>query len=70
MQQTLQPGILTVTSAYPDPPFELADGSENGFDIDLMGLICRHLNLQLSRQRYLATISTDFDELRKKIVTP
>jgi ABC-type amino acid transport substrate-binding protein len=59
MQQTLQPGILTVTSAYPDPPFELADGSENGFDIDLMGLICRHLNLQLSRQRYLATISTE-----------
>jgi ABC-type amino acid transport substrate-binding protein len=59
MQQTLQPGILTVTSAYPDPPFELADGSENGFDIDLMGLICRHLNLQLSRQRYVATISTE-----------
>ena len=69
MPQTLQPGILTVTSAFPDPPFELADGSENGFDIDLTGLICRHLDLQLSRQRYLANnFDGIFDELRKKIV--
>jgi len=67
MPETLQPGILTVTSAYPDPPFELADGSENGFDIELMSLVCRHLNLQLSRQRYLANnFDGIFDELRKK----
>ena len=58
-----------MTSAFPDPPFELADGSENGFDIDLTGLICRHLDLQLSRQRYLANnFDGIFDELRKKIV--
>lgn len=67
MPQTLQPGILTVTSAYPDPPFDLADGSENGFDINLVRLVCRHLNLQLSRQRYLANnFAGIFDELCKK----
>jgi ABC-type amino acid transport substrate-binding protein len=54
MSLTLKPGILSVVSAYPDPPFELADGSENGFDIDLMRNICAHLGLQLQRQRYLA----------------
>ena len=32
----------------------LADGSENGFDIDLMRAICVHLGLQLQRQRYVA----------------
>ena len=54
MPLTLRPGILSVASAYPDPPFELADGSETGFDIDLMKAICRHLGLTLDRQRYLA----------------
>ena len=54
MPLTLKAGTLTVASAYPDPPFELADGSENGFDIDLMRAICAHLGLQLQRQRYLA----------------
>lgn len=58
MPLTLKTGTLTVASAYPDPPFELADGSENGFDIDLMRAICAHLGLQLQRQRYLAD---DFD---------
>jgi polar amino acid transport system substrate-binding protein len=58
MPLTLKAGILTVASAYPDPPFELADGSENGFDIDLMRAICAQLGLQLRRQRYLAD---DFD---------
>ncbi len=54
MVRTLKPGILTVASAYPDPPFELADGSENGFDIDLMRAICAQLGLSLARTRYLA----------------
>ena len=54
MSITLNSGILSVASAYPDPPFELADGSENGFDIDLMRAICVRLGLQLQRQRYLA----------------
>lgn len=54
MSLTLNPGTLIVSSAYPDPPFELADGTENGFDIDLMRSICGHLGLKLQRQRYLA----------------
>jgi ABC-type amino acid transport substrate-binding protein len=54
MSITLNPRILSVASAYPDPPFELADGSENGFDIDLMRAICVHLGLQRQRHRYVA----------------
>lgn len=54
MAMTLTPGTLSVASAYPDPPFELADGSENGFDIDLMRAVCTHLGLTLHRERYLA----------------
>jgi polar amino acid transport system substrate-binding protein len=54
MSLTLKPGVLTVASAYPDPPFELADGSESGFDIDLIRAICKHLGLTLQRERYLA----------------
>jgi polar amino acid transport system substrate-binding protein len=66
MSLTLKPGILSVASAYPDPPFELADGSENGFDIDLMHAICAHLGLKLQRQRYLAdNFDGIFDGLKK-----
>jgi ABC-type amino acid transport substrate-binding protein len=65
MSLILKPGILSVASAYPDPPFELADGSENGFDIDLMRATCAHLGLQLQRQRYLADNFDDiFDGLK------
>ncbi len=54
MALTFTAGTLSVASAYPDPPFELADGSENGFDIDLMRAICNYLELTLHRERYLA----------------
>ena len=54
MALTLIEGALSVASAYPDPPFELADGSESGFDIDLMRAICNQLGLTLHRERYLA----------------
>lgn len=54
MSLTLKPNVLVVASAYPDPPFELVDGSENGFDIDLMRALCRQLGLNLQRERYLA----------------
>ena len=67
MSLTLKPGILLVSSAYPDPPFELADGSENGFDIDLMRAIAAHLGLQLQRQRYLAdNFDGIFDGLKNR----
>ena len=66
MPLTLNSGTLIVASAYPDPPFELADGSENGFDIDLMHLICEHLGLTLHRTRYLAdNFDGIFDGLTK-----
>ncbi len=67
MTLTLSPGTLTVASAYPDPPFELADGSENGFDIDLIRAICAHLGLVLKRERYLAdNFDGIFDGLAKR----
>jgi len=67
MPLTLKPGVLTVASAYPDPPFELADGSESGFDIDLMRAICKQLGLNLQRERYLADdFNGIFDGLEKR----
>jgi len=67
MPLTLKRGVLTVASAYPDPPFELADGSENGFDIDLMRAICKQLKLNLQRERYLADdFNGIFDGLEKR----
>lgn len=54
MSLTLNAGSLIIASAYPDPPFELSDGSETGFDIDLMHAVCSRLNLKLERERYLA----------------
>ncbi len=66
MGLTLIPGTLSVASAYPDPPFELADGSESGFDIDLIRAICNHLGLTLHRERYLAdNFDGIFDGLEK-----
>jgi hypothetical protein len=30
---TLEPGVLRVAAAFPDPPFEVeSDGSDTGFD--------------------------------------
>ena len=68
MALTLTTGTLSVASAYPDPPFELADGSENGFDIDLMRAICNRLGLKLHRERYLAdNFDGIFDGLEKRV---
>jgi polar amino acid transport system substrate-binding protein len=53
MALTLQPGTLTVASAYPDPPFDLLDnGSARGFDIELTRAICAQLGLALQPVRY------------------
>jgi len=48
MTPTIDPGVLTVQSAYPDPPFELMrDGVATGFDLELMRAVCRRLGLEL-----------------------
>lgn len=67
MSLTLNAGSMIIASAYPDPPFELADGTENGFDIDLMRAICKKLGLTLQRERYLAdNFNGIFDGLAKQ----
>jgi ABC-type amino acid transport substrate-binding protein len=44
---TITPGVLSVGSALPDPPFEFLDGgSPRGFDIDLMQAIAVELGLK------------------------
>ena len=50
---TLEPGVLRVASAFPDPPFEVSiDGKKTGFDTELMRLICDDLGLILRPVRY------------------
>jgi polar amino acid transport system substrate-binding protein len=56
MALTLNPGSLIVASAYPDPPFDVIEGSSpgspGGFDIELMRLICGQLGVTLRSVRY------------------
>src|SRR5215212_232692 len=50
---TLEPGVLKVASAFPDPPFEVnVDGANTGFDVELMQLICADLGLAGHPVRY------------------
>ena len=50
---TLEPGVLRVASAFPDPPFEVnVDGANTGFDVELMQLICADLGLAGHPVRY------------------
>lgn len=47
--KTLRPGALTIMTAYPDPPFDVAaDGELTGFDIQLMRAACGRLGLELN----------------------
>jgi ABC-type amino acid transport substrate-binding protein len=56
---TLEPGVLRVASAFPDPPFEVAAGGERtGFDMELMRLMCDDLGLSLRPVPYSGD---DFD---------
>jgi polar amino acid transport system substrate-binding protein len=49
----LQPGTLSVASAFPDPPFDLMEnGTAGGFDIELMRAICARLSLTLRSVPY------------------
>lgn len=53
MALTLHPGVLTVASAYPDPPFDVMEnGAPSGFDVELMRGMCRQLGLALQPVRY------------------
>ena len=60
MALTLTPGTLIVASAYPDPPFDIKDGSAGGFDIELMRAICAQLKLSLQPVPYSGD---DFNEI-------
>lgn len=67
MALTLRPGIFTVASAYPDPPFEFTEnGSAAGFDIAMMQAISTQLGLTLQRISYSGTDFNDiFDGLNQ-----
>jgi len=67
MAATLTPGTLIVASAYPDPPFDIMDGSAGGFDIELMRAICIQLGLTLQPQAYSGDdFNGIFDGLAKR----
>jgi len=55
---TVSPGVLTVMSAFPDPPFEVAP--DTGFDAALMQRICPTLGLQWRLVHYTGS---DFNEI-------
>jgi polar amino acid transport system substrate-binding protein len=68
LSATLNPGVLIVASAYPDPPFELIEsGVASGFDIQLIQAICTQVGLNLQRVRFLGDNFNDiFDGLEKE----
>jgi polar amino acid transport system substrate-binding protein len=67
MALTLRPGTLIVASAYPDPPFDIKDGSAGGFDIELMRAICAQLGLALQPEAYTGDdFNGIFDGLTKR----
>jgi polar amino acid transport system substrate-binding protein len=50
---TLKPGVLQAASAFPDPPFEVEiDGTDTGFDAQLMQQVCRTLGLAWHLVKY------------------
>ena len=68
MASTVKPGVLTVQSAYPDPPFELVEGgSTTGFDIQLMRAVCRRMGLALETVAFQgADFNRIFDALAER----
>jgi len=53
MLELIKPGILQVASAFPDPPFEVEiDGTDTGFDAELMQEICRALGVTWQFEKY------------------
>jgi ABC-type amino acid transport substrate-binding protein len=50
---TIRGGVLAVASAYPDPPFEVQEGTvATGFDADLMQTVCSALDLEWELVKY------------------
>ncbi len=61
MLRTINPGVLVVHSAYPDPPFDLMqNGVATGFDIELMRKVCARLSLEL---RPVAYVGDNFNDI-------
>ncbi len=51
--RTLEPGTLSVASAFPDPPFEVsAHGAGTGFDVELMEALCNTLGVRRKTVRF------------------
>jgi ABC-type amino acid transport substrate-binding protein len=50
---TIEPDVLSVASAYPDPPFEVERGGvDTGLDAELMELVCGRLGVRRKPVRY------------------
>ncbi len=60
--------MLTIASAYPDPPFDVSAGDyRSGFDIELMRHICAMLNLRLRTVAYTGgNFNGIFDGLERR----
>jgi ABC-type amino acid transport substrate-binding protein len=64
---TIKPGVLTVSSALPDPPFEFVDqGQPAGFDVEWMQAIAVELGL---RWRLSPFQGTDFNAIFQGLAT-
>jgi polar amino acid transport system substrate-binding protein len=65
---TLKAGVLTVASAFPDPPFDVSAGDyRSGFDIELMRNICTTLNVRLQTVAYTGSnFNGIFDGLARR----
>jgi polar amino acid transport system substrate-binding protein len=51
--RTRKAGVLTILSAYPDPPFDVMDGDTyTGFDIEMMRAVAARLSLRLEPLAY------------------
>ena len=58
---TLEPGTLSVASAFPDPPFEVVEHThDTGFDIELMGALCATLGVE---HKVVKFDGTDFNRI-------
>ena len=68
---TIKPGVLQVASAFPDPPFEVeTDGTDSGFDAELMQSICRSLGLTWRLIKYSGDDYTVIEREGKREVRP